>query len=709
MKLRTRIAFAFFVVSVVPLTVVTAYNYYASATALKRAEATQADRMAIEMRNRVGSVVTDIGDRVDRLWRLRVAIAVADGRAAFPEPADTQDASLRGQAIALLAEAAPMLDRIDIVPTAPAVPSESSAGTVPPRARSGMREGPPRGIGRTPPPGSGRRAGPNGSGGVGRDGGPGPGRGGAPPPAPIQSMPPFTLDLSQARGAAAAASELTELTADEVVAWQRAIQRLTPPGTVSPLDATARGELAAQTALAAARTAEREQHLAALAAGQPLQFDMHRGTEIVGHATATVSRKRLIETVLSLARRDRGELPFVVDAQGQIDTIGDEASRTLAGLGLDITALRPDAPSVAQTLGDYLVVMRRDQSGIVFGIARPVGDSLRGMRRTSMVNLGLGTLLIGVLCIAIIPLSSRLTRDLAALTDGIRRLDLGERRTRVAIDSRDEVGELASAFNKMAADLESHEKTLVEQERLRRELELCRQIQNDMLPHGPLRAGWSEMAGISVPAREVGGDFFNYFVLPNGELALLVGDVSGKGVGAALLMANVQATLRAKLPLELDLTALVDTVDRDLAANTPSEVFVTLFVGIFNQNEKVLRYVNAGHNPQYLVHAGGAIDTLSSTGMPVGMMAGQGYVERRVAIEDSALLFLYTDGAVELEDESGDAFGAERLQDAIRGRDGTTAQEVLTHVEAALKTFRGTVEPLDDATIMAVRLSTGNA
>ena len=111
---------------------------------------------------------------------------------------------------------------------------------------------------------------------------------------------------------------------------------------------------------------------------------------------------------------------------------------------------------------------------------------------------------------------------------------------------------------------------MVEQERLRRELELSRLIQTEMLPRAPLRSGAAEIAGVSIPGPEVGGDFFNYFVLPDGRLALLVGDVSGKGVSAALLMANVQATLRARLPHETDLARLADRLDRELDRTRPA-------------------------------------------------------------------------------------------------------------------------------------------
>jgi sigma-B regulation protein RsbU (phosphoserine phosphatase) len=444
--------------------------------------------------------------------------------------------------------------------------------------------------------------------------------------------------------------------------------------------------------------------MSALASGQPLRFSMRRGTEVVGQVNATLSRTRLIETVLSLARRDRGEVPFVVEADGQIETTGAEAASLLAAMHFDTSGLAADGSPLTQTLGDYIVVMRRDPSGIAFGIARPIGDSLREMRRASLTNLGLGALLIACAFVVIVPLASRLTRDLGRLTDGVRRLDGGDRSARVFVDSKDEVGELARAFNQMAGDLASHEKMLVQQERLRRELELCRQIQNEMLPHGRLKLGLTEVSGVSIPATEVGGDFFNYFVLPDGSLALLVGDVSGKGVGAALLMANIQATLRAKLPLQASLPSLVDTVDRDIAANTPLEVYVTLFVGILDPTRLVLRYVNAGHNPQYVLRADGGIETLASTGLPVGLLPGRGYEERTLAVGSGDLLFLYTDGVVEVQNEADEMFGAERLQQLLRSHATAGVDDMLACVESGLRDFRGAAEPFDDATMMAMRL-----
>jgi sigma-B regulation protein RsbU (phosphoserine phosphatase) len=225
-----------------------------------------------------------------------------------------------------------------------------------------------------------------------------------------------------------------------------------------------------------------------------------------------------------------------------------------------------------------------------------------------------------------------------------------------------------------------------------------------MLPRTSLRAGAAEVKGLSVPAREVGGDFFNYFELPGEQLALLVGDVSGKGVSAALLMANVQATLRARLPLQVDLAALADALDRDLDHSTPASVFVTLFVGVLDRRSGTLRYVNAGHHPPYVVRAGGGIDSMPGTGLPIALFGGHGYTESRIDLASGDLVFFYTDGLVETMDDAGDMFGADRVQRILAGGHADGLDVVLERVEQEIHQFRGAADPMDDVTMMALRV-----
>jgi serine phosphatase RsbU (regulator of sigma subunit) len=438
--------------------------------------------------------------------------------------------------------------------------------------------------------------------------------------------------------------------------------------------------------------------------GRRIEVAVQRDGRVIGRANATLNLDRTLRTVLAFARRDQGEIPFALDRQGALYTPEPSDKAQLTALGADRTAAVAAAGTPRRT-GDWIIVARKAPSGIIFGIARPVAASLREIRRASVRNLGLGLLVIALAFIGIIPISHRMTQHLSTLTSGVRQLAGGDFRTRVPVRSSDEFGALAGAFNQMAEDLERHEARAVEQERLRRELELSRLIQTEMLPRTSLRSGAAEIGGVSIPAREVGGDFFNYFVLPDGRLALLVGDVSGKGVSAALLMANIQATLRARLPHETDLAQLADRLDRELDQNTPGGVYLTLFLAILEIDGRTMRYINAGHNPQFLLRRGGGIEPLGSTGMPIALYAGHGYSEARVPLGSGDLLFFYTDGLVETENESGDMFGADRLQKILAAEQTDGIDTILQRVEQQVSAFRGNAEPFDDATMMALRIS----
>jgi sigma-B regulation protein RsbU (phosphoserine phosphatase) len=361
---------------------------------------------------------------------------------------------------------------------------------------------------------------------------------------------------------------------------------------------------------------------------------------------------------------------------------------------------------VVRTEGDWVIVTRRDDAaGLTLGIARPIGSSLRDLRLTAMRNLGYGLALAGLACVGIVPLSRRLTRNLASLSEGAERLARGDLETRVPVRSRDELGRLAETFNQMAGSLRQQQEGLLERERLRKELEMSRRIQVELLPREPLRLEFAEVSGVSLPAREVGGDFFNYFTLQDGSLAVLVGDVSGKGVPAALLAANLQATLRARLPLEPDLAALATSLDEQVEASTPGSVFVTLFMAVLSPDLRTLRWLNAGHNPQYLLRAGGGAEALGPGGRPLGLLPGGGFEPGEQKLAEGDALFLYTDGLVDSENAGGDYYGQERLEALLAQAGDATPSELLARVESTARGFRDGLEAGDDATLVVLRLA----
>ena len=439
-----------------------------------------------------------------------------------------------------------------------------------------------------------------------------------------------------------------------------------------------------------------------LSAARRLDVTVERNGKVVREANAEVNLPNLLATVFTTTRRERKRGSVRV-RQGRpalhADRRRPEENR-IAGRGGDCGSAAGDDCAARLDRGD--------DRGSDAAQASSSGSHGRSENRSTSCGARVlamqvsASACIGLALIGIVPLSSRLTRNLSKLNDGVHRIADGDYSARVQVGSNDEIGRLARAFNQMAEDVERHQHVVVEQERIRRELEFGRQIQHDMLPRGPLRLGLMEIQGVSVPAREVGGDFFNYFALSDGDLALLVGDVSGKGVGAALLMANIQASLRTRLALGQDLAAIAREIDIDIEGNTPGPVYATLFVGMLNPATRVLRYVNAGHNQQYVLRRDGSLEQMSSSGLPVGLLAGHGYAEARVQLEAGDLLFFYTDGCVESENEQGEMFGAERLEKLLETSAG--AEDLLARVEAAVKAFRGTAEPFDDATMMVVKV-----
>jgi sigma-B regulation protein RsbU (phosphoserine phosphatase) len=180
--------------------------------------------------------------------------------------------------------------------------------------------------------------------------------------------------------------------------------------------------------------------------------------------------------------------------------------------------------------------------------------------------------------------------------------------------------------------------------------------------------------------------------------------VSGKGVGAALLMASLQATIRARLSLERDLARLVDALDREMANEEPLAPYYTLFLAVVEGPAGRLRYVNAGHNTQFLLRAGRA-EPLSSSGRPPGLYPGGGYEERVAELAAGDSLFLFTDGLVEAEDEAGEPFGMARLEALLGLNRSEGLEQLLGRIDGALRAHRGPLEAADDATMVALRFA----
>ncbi len=246
----------------------------------------------------------------------------------------------------------------------------------------------------------------------------------------------------------------------------------------------------------------------------------------------------------------------------------------------------------------------------------------------------------------------------------------------------------------------------VEKRRMEEEMLLARSIQKRLLPQVlPVFEG-VELAAVAEPAREVGGDYYDAVVLENDRLLVAIADVTGKGVPASLLMANVQACLHALLPMPLGLDEVVAQINRVICANTDADRFITFFVGIYDRKTRVFEYVNAGHNPPMLVRARTAtVELLEEGGLLLGVMTLP-YTRGRVTLEDDDVLAIFTDGVTEAMGEAEEEYGEERLERLLIDHRALPPEELLGVVRRAIDEFTGSPDVLsDDLTAIFLRVN----
>jgi serine phosphatase RsbU (regulator of sigma subunit) len=240
---------------------------------------------------------------------------------------------------------------------------------------------------------------------------------------------------------------------------------------------------------------------------------------------------------------------------------------------------------------------------------------------------------------------------------------------------------------------------------LARELERAAEIQRKLLPAKPPAVSGLDLAGYNAPCRMVGGDYYDFLPYSDGRIALLIGDVSGKGMGAALLMSSLQARSRVVFENPGELSAQLSQLNRITASNCPSNCFVTFCAVVLDSATNTLRYSNAGHNPALLVHASGEVDLLTATGVVLGILPNEAYEEKTYQFSPGDILLLFSDGVTEAcRADRDEEFGEERLLALLRQRRQETATNLLNSIKEEIASFTGGSPPADDVTLVAARL-----
>jgi phosphoserine phosphatase RsbU/P len=249
---------------------------------------------------------------------------------------------------------------------------------------------------------------------------------------------------------------------------------------------------------------------------------------------------------------------------------------------------------------------------------------------------------------------------------------------------------------RMAARLES-------ERRAARELAIAQEVQSRLLPQTPPPLATLDLRGVCIQARAVGGDYYDFLDLGDGRLAIVLADISGKGISAALLMANLQAHLRAQaLAARDDVTRVLTRIDRFMFDATAAHHYATLFFGRYDEHTRHLVYANCGHNPPLLLRAGGDIEWLAPTAPAVGLFPTWTCATGDVRLDPGDTLIVYSDGITEAMADDDEIFGDERLLEiAIRLR-GAPIDEVVTTIVREVERFSGTVQE-DDLTLVVAR------
>lgn len=263
----------------------------------------------------------------------------------------------------------------------------------------------------------------------------------------------------------------------------------------------------------------------------------------------------------------------------------------------------------------------------------------------------------------------------------------------------DEIGRLAGTVEAFRRGQEAHDQLAA----FRQELDMAARIQRSILPTAfPLAAQFSLSASLQT-AREVGGDFYDFFTLPDDRLALIIADVSGKGLAAALFMAVARTALRSTAMLVSDPAACLARANDLLSAENDAAMFVTVFYGVFEPASGRLRYANGGHNPPALLTASGQVRFLEETdGIALGIAAEMPYEEREIVLTPGDRLLFYTDGVTEAIDTEERAFAADGLIEALESSGNADVGELVQTLGARVRAFAGTAPQFDDITLMAL-------
>ncbi|MFH2036724.1 MAG: SpoIIE family protein phosphatase [Candidatus Zixiibacteriota bacterium] len=261
--------------------------------------------------------------------------------------------------------------------------------------------------------------------------------------------------------------------------------------------------------------------------------------------------------------------------------------------------------------------------------------------------------------------------------------------------------QLVTVITNARLNLESKER-----QRLEEEIAMARQIQIDLLPKSAPKPDRHSISAFSLPSRTIGGDFYDFIPISDGRFGMVIADASGKGMQAALIVTQIQAMLRSEISSQHEISTMIGNINRNVTALTSSEKYATLFYADYNSHTGELHYTNAGHNYPILVRADGSHEFLSQGGMVIGAFKDAKYQQERIKINKGDMLFMYTDGLSEAQDDKSAEFseyGEQRIIDFVTKKRTLSSQELIDEILKDVREFDPVDPPRDDTTIIVMK------
>ena len=310
-----------------------------------------------------------------------------------------------------------------------------------------------------------------------------------------------------------------------------------------------------------------------------------------------------------------------------------------------------------------------------------------------------------------VTISRHVTRSVHDVYQGILALQRGDLHHRIPVRRKDQLGLLAYAFNQMTGSISRLLDEVVEKKRLEQELKIAREVQTTLFPKQlPQPPGMSVYGGCK-PAQVVSGDYYDFIVEDKTRLDIVVGDISGKGISAALLMANLQAAMRSQLlsikhddpeAIGQSLANVMAQLNEQIYLSSPPEKYATLFLGRYDADTHRLWYCNAGHPPAMALNAQG-VQTLETTGTIVGMFPGMVYEAKFINLTPGTLLAIYTDGVTEALNKADEQFGDRQLLEALQQSSTYSPEDIWKHVMSKVGAWQSDLPQHDDITLIVAK------